>query len=720
MHEVIICEKPKSSEKIAQAISPNASEKKYKKISYWEIEENGKKITVLSAVGHLFTLKPKNSKEKYLFDLEWVPLYDVDKKKGYIKDYVTAIKKFAKNADSYIHACDYDIEGTLIGYNTLKYICGDDSIDKTSRMKFSTLTKEDVLKAYENPIELDINQVDGGIARHTLDYIFGVNISKSLMKSVTDSTKKFIKLSAGRVQTPSLAILVEREREINKFIPEPYWLIKAKLEKDIKADHKKGKIFDKTEAEKILKKCEGEDAVVDKITIRENKKVPPIPFNLSGLQSEAYAVFGFSPKKTQQLAQNLYTEGYISYPRTSSQKIPKSLGVEKILKKLSNKGEFKRKIDTLPKKLKANEGKKTDAAHPSIHPTGILPAKLNQDEEKIYNLIVYRFISVFGEDAKIETMKTILKIANEEFNFSRKRISFIGWLNLYPYKKLEDEEFPNLKKGDKLKVEKIIKEEKETKAPPRYNEASLVKELEKRGLGTKTTRADIVAKLYDRKYIQGKKKIEVNKFGEKIIDTVEEYCNDLTSEELTQKFEKELDEILSGETKKDLVIEDAEENVVGILDDIEKNKKNIGKSLYEAYQESRIVTECDCGGNLVIKYSPKNKSTFVGCSNYPECKVTYSLPRNATILKDKCEKCGLPMIAYGNKKQRRVACLDSNCGKEKQTEEVEYVGKCPECGKNLIIRSGRYGDFAGCEGFPKCRFTVSLNELDNINKEPKK
>ncbi|MDP3623847.1 MAG: DNA topoisomerase I [Methanobacteriaceae archaeon] len=709
MHEVIICEKPKSSEKIAQALSPNPEKKKYKKVAYWEFEKDGKKTTVLSAVGHLYSLVPLNPKEEQFFDLAWMPLYDVDKKKAYVKDYVNAIKKFSKGANKFIHACDYDIEGTLIGYNALKYGCGDSSVNNALRMKFSTLTKEDVLNAYENPIDLDINQVDSGIARHVLDFIFGVNISKSLMKSVRESTKRFIKLSAGRVQTPTLAILVDREKEIRAFVPVPYWMIKAFLEGDIVADHKKGKIFDKKVAEATLANCKENGALVENVDIKQSVKQAPFPFDLGSLQSESYSLFGFSPKRTQQIAQSLYTEGYTSYPRTSSQKLPKSIGFEKIFKQLSGDSVFVKQIKKLPKPLKPNEGKKTDEAHPSIHPTGVLPKTLSKDDLKVYELIVYRFISVFGENATMESMKTELKIGNEDFSFRRKRVAYMGWLEHYPFRKIENEEFPNIKKGYLIKVDKVVSEEKETKAPARYNEASLIRELEKRGLGTKSTRADIVAILYNRKYIEGKQ-ITVNQLGEHIIDTLRKYCEQITSEELTQQFENELQEIMDDKITKDDVIYKAKTEVVSILEDIEKNKLKIGQQIYEAYQESRIIGVCKCGGNLVLKYSPRNKSTFVGCSKYPDCKATYSLPRGASVLKTKCEKCTLPMISYGKPRQR--ACLDPKCGKDEKETPKEVVGKCPECGKELLKRSGRYGEFIGCSGFPKCRFTQSLEEKE--------
>ncbi len=718
MHEVIICEKPKSAEKIAKAISSKASKMKYgKQLTYWEINENDKTVTVLTAVGHLYSLTPKNPKERVYFDLKWVPAYETQKGLNYIKEYVYAIKKFAPNADKYIHACDYDIEGTLIGFNALKYACGNDSIPKTTRMKFSTLTKKDILAAYENQIELDIHQVDSGIARHILDYYFGVNISKALTGAVRKAKYKYLQLSAGRVQTPTLTILVNREKEIEKFVPEPYWMIKALLEnksekEDSVADHVEGKIFDRERAEKIFKDSQGADAIVDKAKISETIRKPPIPFNLGGLQSEAHTVFGFSPKKTQTIAQNLYTEGYTSYPRTSSQKLPESLEYDKIFKQLSADPTFKKHIGGLTQKTKPNEGKKTDAAHPAIHPTGTIPKKLDKDQTRIYELIVYRFISVFAENSKLETLRVDLNIDKEKFFFKRKRISYMGWLKHYPFRKLEEDVFPPLKKGDKLLVNDILSEEKETKPPARYNEASLIKELEKRELGTKATRADIIAKLYDRKYISGKK-IEVNQLGINIIDNLREYCKNLTSEKLTRQFENELEGIMADKLTKDKVIEDAKKEVLTILEDIDKNTIKIGEGLYNAYQESRIVGKCACGGNLVVRFSPKTKSSFVGCSNYPDCNTIYSLPYGAEVLKGKCEKCGLPMISFGRGKSRQRACLDPKCGVDHtEIKEPELVGKCPDCGEDLIKRSGRYGEFVGCSGFPKCKFTSSLEDLE--------
>ncbi|MCC7558406.1 MAG: topoisomerase DNA-binding C4 zinc finger domain-containing protein, partial [Methanobacteriaceae archaeon] len=310
------------------------------------------------------------------------------------------------------------------------------------------------------------------------------------------------------------------------------------------------------------------------------------------------------------------------------------------------------------------------------------------------------------------TMKVDLDIGNEEFTFSRRKTAKLGWLEHYPYRKIENDVFPDIKEEDVLKVLEIICDEKETKPPARYNQASLIRELEKRGLGTKSTRANIISILYDRKYIEGKQ-IEVNQLGEQLIDTMKKYCDKITSEELTRQFENELQEIIKGSIEKDTVIEEAKVEVTSILEDIENKKLKIGEELYEAYKESRIVGKCKCGNNLILINSPRTGSIFVGCSGYPDCKVTYPLPRGASILKTTCEKCGLPMISFGKPRQR--ACLDPDCGREGKKPSNEVVGKCPDCGSDLIKRSGRYGEFIGCSGFPKCRFTKSIEEEKQTN-----
>ena len=290
-------------------------------------------------------------------------------------------------------------------------------------------------------------------------------------------------------------------------------------------------------------------------------------------------------------------------------------------------------------------------------------------------------------------------------------LKWVGW-NLTPFRKPDTDVFPSIKEGEILAVKDIRSEEKETKPPARYNQASLIRELEKRGLGTKSTRANIISILYTRKFVEGKK-IKVNELGEHLIDTLKKYSNKITSEELTREFETNLHEILEGTEDKELIIERAKVELTSILDDIENNKLKVGEELYESYRESRIVGKCKCGQNLILIDRPRG-STFVGCSGYPECKSTYSMPMGAAVLKATCEECGLPLISFGKPRQR--ACLDPKCGKDDSEPSNEIVGTCPECENDFIKRSGRYGEFIGCSGFPKCRFTKSLEESEGENK----
>lgn len=237
--------------------------------------------------------------------------------------------------------------------------------------------------------------------------------------------------------------------------------------------------------------------------------------------------------------------------------------------------------------------------------------------------------------------------------------------------------------------------------------------MEKRGLGTKSTRANIVSILYTRKYVEGKK-ITVNELGERMIDTLTKYSERITSEQMTREFENDLSDIKDHKITENNVIEEAKTELEGILDSIDDNQENIGKELFEAYEQSRIVGKCDCGGNLIIISSPKG-GKFVGCSGYPNCKKTYSLPVGASVLKTTCEKCGLPLISYGKPRQR--ACLDFECANGGKKSTNEKVGKCPDCGEDLIKRMGRFGEFIGCTGFPKCRFTSSIADYEKSQKE---
>ncbi len=678
MH-LIIAEKPTAAKKIADSILEEYKTKKKYSVNYYESKDG---IIVASAAGHLFTLRDKTRKAYPNFDLEWQPSF---KKNKFTKNFYQLLSYLGKSSDKMTIATDLDKEGEVIGYNIYRFLCGK---AKVSRMEFSTLTKEELKKSFENRKEgYNYGLTESGLTRHYLDFYYGVNISKALTSSIKTASNRYYLLSSGRVQGPALEILAEREKEIEKFIPVPFWqlsFITSKSDKrkfqELLFNYKKSKIWEKGEAQKIFDECKGKNALIEKTEAKKRILNPPVPFNLTGLQLESYKVFGFSPRRTQAIAQGLYLGGLISYPRTSSQKLPPSINYKKIIEKLSRK--FKVGKEILKKELKPNEGEKTDSAHPSIYPTGELPKKLRADEEKLYSLIVHRFFAVFGKPAERLSVRITAGIEEHKFHCTGARTIKENWLSLYPFANLQEIEFPNFVNGEILIIDKLNLEDKETQPPNRYSQASLVRELEKRNLGTKSTRAMIIHTLYERNYVEGHQ-IEVTDLGMRVVDTLKKYAPEFLSEELTAKFEKEMELVEQSEKKREDILEDARKLLTETFKKFREKEKEIGNSLVdsveETIEEQNNVGKCDkCGGNLKF-IQMYNGSRFVGCSNYPKCKNGYPLPRNCGIEKTGkiCEHCGTPILKIIRKGRRPFnMCLDTKCkSKENWGKKKEKKAK---------------------------------------------
>jgi len=677
----IICEKPSAAAKIAAALAEERPVKKeLNGAPYYEFERDDKQIIVSSALGHLFTLKNLRPMKEYpVYDIGWMPTYKVDKKAARTKPFVEAIQELSKGADEFISATDYDTEGAVIGYNVLKFLCGEDSIKLAKRMKFSALTTQDLLRAYDNPLpKLDFELVDSGIARHVLDWYWGMNISKAMSAAVESAHQRFAKLSAGRVQTPTLRILVEREREIRAFNPEPFWVIGLLFEFDgqeIVAEHATPRFFDKKEAEKVRDACKGKKSKVSAIQTRRYQQHPPIPFDLGTLQVEAYRCFGYTPMRTQQIAQQLYDAAYISYPRTSNQKFPPTIDLAAILKHLRGNSRYKKLVDNLLKQgeLRPTEGSKTDPAHPPIHPTGEKPARLFGPQQNLYDLIVRRFLSIFGRPAVKESIKVELDVNGQRFYLKGRNILEEGWLEYYaPFIYRDEVALPKLIEGQELAPKELRFEEKETQPPPRYNPASIIKVMEEKNLGTKATRAPTVQTLYERGYIFGNQ-ITVTDIGMEVVDSLSKHCPEIVQEELTAHFESEMEKIQEGKTSKDNVIAEAREKLDEMLGKFKKKQDDIGKDLGDAYAETkrkqRVLGACEkCGGELRVIVSRATHKRFAGCSNYPNCKNAFPLPQAGFIvsLDKKCEKCGAPMIQVNRAGMRPYRmCLEPKCESKK-------------------------------------------------------
>ncbi|MGB9684146.1 MAG: DNA topoisomerase I [Candidatus Bathyarchaeales archaeon] len=680
-YTLIITEKPDAAQRIASALDLKGKAKKMEDngVPYYAAKRD-KPIIVVPAIGHLYTVAEERSGRNYypVFSFKWVPRYMAERGAKQIRVWLETISKLAENADTYIDACDYDIEGSIIGYCILKYACGGKD-DIAKRMKYSTLTRGELEKAYAELLpKLDFALIEAGRTRHEIDWLYGVNLSRALTIAAKNWSGKYATLSTGRVQGPTLRFLVAREKSIRSFVPTPYWEIRAEIEvegKIFEAEYEKDVIETKKEAEAIINACKGKNGVVESIDFKQFQQMPPTPFDIGALQSEAYSLFGYTPRRTLDIAQRLYLEALISYPRTSSQKLPPVINYEEILKNLSSVSEYKKLTAELlaKKELKPNEGKKEDPAHPAIYPTGNLPERvLEEPERRIWDLVVRRFMAVFGEPAIRQSVKVCINVNGQRFFLRGRQTLKEGWLRFYgPYVRAEEVLLPQIEREQKLKVKRVILEDKFTKPPPRYNPGSLLKKMEEVGIGTKATRADIIQTLYDRKYVRDER-IVVTDLGFEVLEVLKNHCPTIVSIELTKRLEERMDKIQTNMEKRENVLLDAVEILKPVVEELKDKEKTIGEQLSNAIKrarlEERIVGQCPiCGtGTLMILYSRKTGKRFIGCTNYFKkmCNTAFPLPQRGTVrpLGRNCRGCGWPTVQIRIKGRRPWnLCFNPEC-----------------------------------------------------------
>ncbi|HUY00873.1 MAG TPA: DNA topoisomerase I [Candidatus Deferrimicrobium sp.] len=670
MATLIVTEKPTAMKKISEILDEQGKPKKkiVNSVTYYQATRDKKELIIVSALGHLYTVEEKKDPGQKgwtypIFDIKWVPAYEVlkrsksskaKKRATDVQNLISNIKNLSTTCDQFINACDYDLEGSTIGYTVLEHCCGSEVTKKAKRMKYSTLTKKDILESYNNPLNsLDFNLIDAGLCRHEVDYIYGINLTHALTLAVkTAEGINYYLLSVGRVQGPTLATVFEREKKINVYVPIPYWQLKANTELNgqlYEVDFSRSKIPLKKEAEQILKDCNNKEGIITDIQMKDIINSPPIPLNLSSLQSESFRYFGYSPTQTLNIAERLYLSAYISYPRTSSEIIPETINLKEIITQLNSINAYSKICKELLGKseLIPTKGKKTDPAHPPVLPTGEIPAKkLSNFEQNIYNLIVRRFFALFGEPAIVTSIKVSLELENYNFFLRGRRIKVLGWMEYYPFAKSKEIILPELQKGQKLKLNlELI--EKFSSPPIRFNQNSLRKFMEKEEIGTKATRASIIDKLYDRGYLF-EKSIHISDVGASVSEVLSQHCPQVLSIKMTRELEQEMEKIEQGQYTKDQVLKDVKNTLEPILMNIKDDERLIGNdlavSIKKNWKKLSLIGKCDkCGdGDLIIIRSKATKKRFIGCSNYPKCDNSFPISQHGTIvpLPDKiCPYC---------------------------------------------------------------------------------
>jgi DNA topoisomerase-1 len=633
---LVLCEKPSASMRVAKALDDSGKPvaRKIDGVPYYEARRRDTQLIVVSALGHLYTVAPKiRDRDVYpVFDFDWQPRHLVEKGADQTKRWIEAISRLSKEASDFILATDYDIEGATLGYTILKYACGGKE-EEAKRMKFST-----------------------------------INLSRAMTVAAKRWSRKYATLSTGRVQGPTLSFLVTREKEINSFVPTPFWKIKAKVQisgATYEVEYEKDLITNFDEAKVIVKDCEGKPGKIASVQTRRFQQAPPTPFDLGTLQSEAYSHFKYTPKRTANIAERLYLEALISYPRTSSQKLPPSINYKAILKSLSREPKYEQLASDLLnlKVLEPREGKKEDPAHPAVYPTGSLPERpLNPPERRIRDLVARRFMAVFGETAVKSSVRVSLDIDGHRFYLRGRQILKEGWMRFYkPYIRAEEVILPH----------DVIREDRFTKPPSRHNPSSLLRKMEEVEIGTKATRADIIETLYKRRYI-AEERILVTDLGFEITNVLSKHCPAVISVDFTRDLERRMEEIQNGKEKMKRVIDRAVYQLKPALAELKLREEEIGEELSEAVKKARmqqrIVGNCPVcrTGRLIILHSRRTGKRFIGCTNYFQgiCKTSFPLPQRGTVkpMRKNCNGCGWPLIqvrARGKRPWR--LCFNPDC-----------------------------------------------------------
>ncbi len=683
-----------------------------------------KNYEVIASKGHVRDLS-KFALGIKIDETGFTPNYVVDKDH---KELVKQIIELSKKASTTYIATDEDREGEAIGYHVACLIGG--KLESYPRIVFHEITQNAILNALKTPRQIDMSKVNAQQARRFLDRIVGFKLSSLISSKITKG------LSAGRVQSAALKLVIDKEREIKAFKPLTYFTLDAYFESHLEAQLisykgnklKAQELIDKKEAQEIKNELEKESYTISSIIKKSKKSPTPPPFMTSTLQQSASSLLGFSPTKTMSIAQKLYegvatpqgVMGVITYMRTDSLNIAKEALEEARNKILKDYGK-----DYLPPKAKVYSSKNKNAqeAHEAIRPTSIilepnaLKDYLKPEELKLYTLIYKRFLASQMQDALFESQSVVVACEKGEFKASGRKLLFDGYYKILGNDD-KDKLLPNLKENDPIKLEKLESNAHVTEPPARYSEASLIKVLESLGIGRPSTYAPTISLLQNRDYIKvEKKQISALESAFKVIEILEKHFEEIVDSKFSASLEEELDNIAQNKADYQQVLKDF---YYPFMDKIEAGKKNI---ISQKVHEKTGQSCPKCGGELVKKNSRYGE--FIACNNYPKCKyVKQTENANDGAKQESCEKCGGEMVQKFSRNGAFLACNNypecKNTKSLKNTpnanEIIEGV-KCPECGGDIALKKSKKGSFYGCNNYPKCRF---LSNHKPINKHCEK
>jgi DNA topoisomerase-1 len=678
---LIISEKANAAKKIAQFLAEGpVKEGKHRSVPYHTFTWKGEESVSVGLKGHV--LNPEFPEEYSNWQkVEPSELIDAEILKSVSeKGVANAVKSLAKKADRVVIATDFDREGELIGVEALSlaFEANPRLIDYVERSRYSALTKGEVTRAFDNLVDVSRELADAGEARQDIDLIWGATLTRWVSRATKRYGSAF--LSVGRVQSPTLVLIAERERERRAFVPEPYWELVGTLRNGgdpFAVHHAHGRFKDEAEARKAHQNLT-DTATVTEVKQKSATRPPPTPFNTTGFLTAA-ASLGIGPSRAARIAEDLYTDGYISYPRTDNTVYPRSLDLREVLgqlKRVEGAGQYAEKLRASDK-LSPTRGKRETTDHPPIYPTGYASRKaLRDDQWKIYQLVVRRFLATLSGPAK--SLRTTLRFdsGGEPLTTSGTVVTEEGWLGVYFYGRRADEELPALNEGDEVDVVEAEVLSKETQPPGRYGQGRLIKLMEDLGLGTKATRPNIIQNLYDRGYVHDDPIIPTEK-GIALARALKVFASEIASHEMTSELETNMDAISEGKTSKENVVDASRDVLRRVYENLIEAEKEFADLVWDGIRGDETLGKCpESGHNLIIRRNRKSGKRFVGCLGYPECRVTYPLPQKGTIipLHTQCDACGSPEIKVLGGKRPWVTCINMDCPKKQEQRENKEEG----------------------------------------------
>src|ERR671914_1397917 len=633
---LIISEKANTAKKIAQFLSEGpVKEGKHRSVPHHTFTWKGEETVSVGLKGHV--LNPEYPEEYSNWQkVEPRELIDAEIKKSVSeKGVAQAVTSLAKKADRVIIATDFDREGELIGVEALSLVfeANPKLMDHVERARFSALTPGEVGRAFDELMEVSNDLADAGEARQDIDLIWGATLTRWVSRATKRYGSAF--LSVGRVQSPTLVLIADRERERRAFVPVPYWELEVNLKngEPFTVRHQTERFEDEERAKRAYENV-ADTAIVVEVEQKSATRPAPIPFNTTAFLTAA-ANIGISPSRAARLAEALYTDGYISYPRTDNTVYPGSLDLGEVLgplKRVEGVGPYAEKLLSTGK-LSPTRGKKETTDHPPIYPTGhATKGALRDDQWKIYQLVVRRFLATLSAPAKTLRTTVRLESGGEPLISGGTVVTQEGWLAVYPYGRKPDEEMPSLSEGQEVRVEAKDLLAKETQPPSRYGQGRLIRLMEDLGLGTKATRPSIIQNLYDRGYVHDDPLVPTET-GIAVAQALKDFASEIATHEMTAELERSMDAISEGKTSKDAVVDESRDVLRRVYEHLESSEEEFADIVWDGIREDSVLGPCKkCGRNLTIRRARKSGKRFAGCEGYPECDQTYSLPPRGEII----------------------------------------------------------------------------------------